>query len=134
MIETVRLSEKARTQLITLKRKTGLQNWNVLCRWAFCLSLAEDSVPPEEDIPSDSSVEMTWKVFTGGAEEVYWGLLLVRAKRDGIPLEKDRLNRYFRLHLHRGISYLNGSLALKGIADLARLALLRAGRLATAGT
>ena len=41
MIETVRISEKGKTQLITLKRRTGIQNWNVLCRWAFCISLKE---------------------------------------------------------------------------------------------
>ena len=122
MIETVRLSEKAKTQLSTLKRKTGIQNWNVLCRWGFCLSLAEKSVPPEETIPSDSSVEMTWKTFTGGREEIYWGLLLVRARRDGIRLEREALGRYFRLHLHRGISYLNGSPSLRTIDSLARLA------------
>ncbi|WP_077953634.1 DndE family protein [Salmonella enterica] len=49
-IEHVRLSEKAKQQLITLKRRTGIDNWNVLCRWAFCLSLAEKAVPPHEDI------------------------------------------------------------------------------------
>ena len=125
MIETVRLSEKGRNQLTNLKRKTGIQNWNVLCRWAFCLSLAEKSVPPEETIPSDSSVEMTWKTFTGGREEIYWGLLLVRARRDGIPMEREALGKYFRLHLHRGISYLNGSASLRKIDDLARLALAR---------
>ena len=78
-IETVRLSEKAKMQLITMKRRTGIANWNVLCRWAFCLSIKQLTRPPEEAIPSDSSVEMTWKTFTGGAEDVYWGLLLIRA-------------------------------------------------------
>ncbi|EAX0453961.1 DUF1832 domain-containing protein, partial [Salmonella enterica] len=55
-IEHVRLSEKAKQQLITLKRRTGIDNWNVLCRWAFCLSLAEKAVPPHEDIITDSSI------------------------------------------------------------------------------
>ncbi|WP_435947067.1 DndE family protein [Dryocola sp. BD586] len=32
-IDNVRLSEKAKQQLITLKRRTGIENWNVLCRW-----------------------------------------------------------------------------------------------------
>lgn len=45
MIETVRVSEKAKVQLITLKRRTGIQNWNVLCRWALCSSLAESLNP-----------------------------------------------------------------------------------------
>lgn len=127
MIETVRVSEKARIQLVTLKRRTGIQNWNALCRWAFCLSLSESSVPPQEEIPSDSSVEMSWRVFTGGAEAVYWGLLLMRARHDGVSFDKDRLLEYFRLHLHRGISYLNGNPRLKGIADLVRLPLTRKG-------
>ena len=59
MIETVRISEKGKIQLITLKRRTGIQNWNVLCRWAFCLSLKEQKEPAAEDIPADSSIEMT---------------------------------------------------------------------------
>jgi len=34
-------------------------------------------------------------------------LLMYRAKKDQIKIEKDELNNYFKLHLHRGISYLN---------------------------
>jgi DNA sulfur modification protein DndE len=109
MIETVKVSEKAKVQLITLKRRTGIQNWNVICRWAFCMSLAEKSAPPNEDVVADSSVEMTWKTFTGGKEDLYTGLLLLRAKRDGIQFDEAKINNYFKLHLHRGISYLNGS-------------------------
>ena len=107
MIETIRLSEQARTQLMTMKRRTGIQNWNVLCRWGFCLSLAEPSLPPDENIPSDSSVEMSWKTFAGRMEHVYWALLVTRARKDHVDLTDERLNSYFRLHLHRGISYLH---------------------------
>jgi DNA sulfur modification protein DndE len=122
MIETVRVSEKAKIQLITLKRRTNIQNWNVLCRWAFCISLSEKSEPPDEDIPADSSIEMTWKTFAGGYEEVYHALLKIRANKAGVPLERDALIRYFRLHLHRGISYLSGNPKLLKIEDLIRLA------------
>lgn len=107
MIETVKVSEKARIQLITLKKRTGIQNWNVLCRWAFCLSLKEETPLPNETIVTDSSVEMTWRTFTGGDENLYFNLLMYRAKKDQIKIEKDELNNYFKLHLHRGISYLN---------------------------
>lgn len=120
MIETVKLSDRARTQLITLKRRTGIQQWNVLCRWALCVSLAERSVPPDEDIPSDSSVEMTWRVFTGGQERVYWALIVQRARADRIPQTKETINRYLRLHLHRGISYLAGNRSLQDIDELIR--------------
>src|SRR4051794_7276791 len=103
LIENIRLSERAKTQLTTMKRRTGIQHWNVLCRWAYFLSLAQESLPPDENIPSDSSVEMTWKTFSGGSEDLYLGLLLVRAEQDGVPIEKAALSHYFRLHLHRGI-------------------------------
>jgi DNA sulfur modification protein DndE len=122
MIETVRVSEKAKIQLITLKRRTGIQNWNVLCRWALCASLAEKSEPPYEEIPSDSSIEMAWKTFSGGEEELYLALIQLRATKSGLHLERDSLNRYFRLHLHRGISYLVGNPKMNKIEDLIRLA------------
>ena len=106
-IEHIRLSQQAKDQLITLKRNTGIVNWNVLCRWAFCVSLAEPSPPPEANIPADSNVEMSWRVFAGvGIEGVYWALLVQRCEMNGLPREDGVLAEQFRLHLHRGISYL----------------------------
>jgi DNA sulfur modification protein DndE len=122
-IETIRLSEKAKTQLVTMKRRTGITNWNILCRWAFCMSINQATRPPDEAIPADSSIEMTWKTFCGGAEDVYWGMLLVRAEQDGISAKKEALSHYFRLHLHRGISYLTGSNGPTDLPQLISLAL-----------
>ena len=120
MIETIRLSDRARSQLLTMKRRTGIQNWNVLCRWAFCLSLAEKSAPPHENIPSDSPVEMSWKTFAGRHEDVYWALLVARAQQDGVDLNDESLNAHFRLHLHRGISYLQNRVT-DGVDELLRM-------------
>jgi DNA sulfur modification protein DndE len=122
MIENVRVSEKAKIQLITLKRRTGIQNWNVLCRWALCASLKEKSEPPKEDLGADSSIEMTWKTFSGGQDQVYLALIQQRATAMGVPLEKGPLYQYFRIHMHRGISYLVGNPSLQSIEDLVRLA------------
>ena len=120
MIETIRLSEKAKTQLIVLKRKTKIEHWNVLCRWAFCVSMAEPAKPPTEDIPSDSSVEMSWRTFAGSHDELYRALLITRAKQDGVSTERNTLLHYFRLHLHRGISYLSSG-RVNTIGDLVGL-------------
>ena len=120
MIETIRLSERAKQQLITLKRYTRIQHWNVLCRWAFCLSMKESSAPPEEEIPADGAVEMTWRTFGGSNEWLYWTMLVVRARSDGIEPSEAALAKYFRLHLHRGISYL-ASAQLRSIRDLLQL-------------
>jgi DNA sulfur modification protein DndE len=124
IIENIRLSAKARDQLITLKRRTGIVNWNVLCRWALCLSLAERSKPPKSKIIGDSQVEMSWKTFGGAYADVYDGLFRLRSIQDGIDIADSReLGEYFRLHLHRGISYLVGlpdSKDIRGLLGLAK--------------
>lgn len=107
-IETVRLSEKAKGQLITVKKNTKIDNWNVLCRWAFMLSLKEESIPPHEDIITNSNVEMTWKVFGGEFSDIYLATLRQRIKVDFGEIDEDKVNYHFKLHLHRGISYLLG--------------------------
>jgi len=117
-LEHVKVSEKARDQLIKLKRITGIQHWNVLCRWAFCLSLAESSAPSPSKIPTDSTVDMTWKVFGGAYDELYLGLLKQRCERDGLGSSDEVLATQFRLHLHRGIAHLASDKRLKSIADL----------------
>lgn len=108
-IDTIKLSEKQKQQLIRLKTKTDIENWNVLCRWALCMSLAEESVPPMEDIPSDSNVEMSWKVFAGEYAEVYLAVLRQTYEKQKAHLTDVLFNDFFKLHLNRGISFLNQS-------------------------
>lgn len=126
-LEHIRLSQQAKDQLIALKRRTGIKNWNVLCRWAFCASLAENSEPPDADIPADSSVEMTWKIFGGEHGDLYFALLKQRFHENGRKVTDERLAREFRLHLHRGIGYLFGDRSIQTIDDLVVRAVARAG-------
>ena len=122
-VSTIRLSVTAREQLITLKRHTGIRQWNVLCRWAFTTSLAELSMPPRQLHPADSNVEMTWKVFGGTHEAVYAALLVERCIADGLPVTEEVLAEQFRLHPHRGIAYLVGSRESRSIEGLVQRAL-----------
>ncbi|HEX5273060.1 MAG TPA: DNA sulfur modification protein DndE [Gemmataceae bacterium] len=121
-IKQIRLSAQAKEQLIRLKTRTGVGQWNVLCRWAFCLSLRQPSPPTPVEVPADSNVEMSWQVFAGEADELYLSLLKERCARDGLGTGDDALARQFRLHLHRGISYLATPHLIRSLADLARLA------------
>ncbi|MDH7810038.1 MULTISPECIES: DNA sulfur modification protein DndE [unclassified Rhizobium] len=121
-IDHIRLSKQAREQLIRLKRHTGIEHWNILCRWAFCRSLAEKSVPPPAKIPADSNVEMSWRVFGGRHADLYFALLKQRCVVDGIPINDDELAIQFRLHLHRGIAYLANDRKLRDISSLIALA------------
>jgi len=121
-IKQVRLSTQAKDQLIRLKMRTGIAHWNVLCRWAFCLSLRQPTPPAALDIPSDSNVEMSWHVFGGDAHELYVALLKERCIQDGMGTADEVLARQFRLHLHRGISYLATPHTIRSISDLVKLA------------
>jgi len=118
LIENVHLSQKAKDQLIKLKRITGIQNWNILCRWAFCASIADKTIPPFINIPNENAVEMTWKVFGGQHHEIYTALLKERCKRDGLPLDKISLTQQLRLHLHRGIGQLAENIAPKRLEGI----------------
>jgi DNA sulfur modification protein DndE len=122
-IDHIRLSQQAKDQLIKLKRVTGIEHWNVLCRWAFCVSLAERSVPPASRIPADSNVEMSWRVFGGRYSDIYLALIKERCLRDELEIDPETLAQQFRLHLHRGISYISGNKSLRKIDDLIELAL-----------
>lgn len=117
-LEHIRLSTQAKEQLIRLKRTTGVKNWNVLCRWAFCVSLADTTKPVDKRIPTDSSVEMSWKVFGGTYQDIYLALLKQRCKQDDIKISPDTLAQQFKLHLHRGITQLAGDRSVKTIANL----------------
>lgn len=127
MIAHVRVSETGRNQLLTLKRRTGIQHWNVLCRWALCRSLAEPSMPPKITAGPDSNVEMTWRVFAGDLGDTFQALVRYRCHQDGVPLDEETVAQQFRLHLHRGIGYLVGDAQVSSAAGLARLGLGSAG-------
>ena len=120
-IRQIRLSSQAKEQLIRLKMGTGITQWNILCRWAFCLSLREPTPPTPIEVPADSNVEMSWHVFGGEQHEIYSALLRQRCVRDGLNTSPETLNRQFRLHLHRGIGYLATPNAIRSIRDLVSL-------------
>ena len=121
MIKHIRVSSQARDQLIRMKSKTGIGQWNVLCRWALAMSLRELTPPTVVEIPADSNVEMSWQVFGGEYGELYWAIVKARCFRDGLGTEESTVAQQFRLHLHRGIGYLATPNAIRSIRDLLAL-------------
>jgi DNA sulfur modification protein DndE len=124
-IDRIRLSQTAKERLIKLKRITKIDNWNILCRWGFCRSLAEPSIPSPVPIPADSNVEMSWQVFGGEIADALLIALKQRVYNDGLETDKETLAQQFRLHLHRGIGYLAGDPNLKKIEDLIALTVIK---------
>ncbi len=117
-LDRIRISQKAKDQLIRLKRYTKIEQWNILCRWAFCLSLADESKTSHTPIQEYSNVEMSWRIFGGELSDILIIALKQRCHNDGLETDKETLANQFRIHLHRGIGYLAGNPNIKKIEDL----------------
>ena len=106
MIERVKLSAVAKQQLITLKRRTGIDHYNVICRHALCISLANDARAAVENIQFSNGLEIDWEVMAGNAAETYLNLLIIRSITDEGNSETATVRQTLTTHVHRGLSYL----------------------------
>jgi DNA sulfur modification protein DndE len=114
-VDPVRVSARGREQLIKLKRQTGIEHWNVLCRWALCCSLREKSPPPKYALTSEGGVEIAWKVFGGEIGDTLALVVYQRAHQHGVSKEPEALAQYLRAHLERGLGYLASEREIKEI-------------------
>lgn len=106
MMERIKLNATARNQLATLKRRTGLEHNNAICRHALCISLANPSVPPEESFSFNGGIEIDWRTLTGGEDALYYNLLAIRLHSERRHVTVDLIRQTLVLHVHRGLSYL----------------------------
>lgn len=122
IIKQVRLSQQAKDHLSRLKSKTGIKNWNILCRWALVYSLSEKTLPTDLPLAADSNLEMSWLTFGGEYYEIYEALVKAWCIRMDLPTDDHTIAKYFRLNLERGIAHLCGTGFIKSIDDLLNLA------------
>lgn len=105
-MERIKLTSVARSQLVTIKRRTGIEHNNAICRHALCISLANPSIPPGESFSFSGGLEIDWRTFTGGQDALYHNLLVVRLLSEGKRVTEELVRQTCLLHLHRGLSYL----------------------------
>lgn len=122
IIDNIRLGQQSRDQLIRLKRITGIDNWNVLCRWALCLSLADKNLPPRLKSSGETAVDISWRTFAGEQADVYVALLVQRAHDDARPADREVLSELARAHIVRGIGFLTARRQMTSIGDLLEIA------------
>ena len=120
-IKQIKLPTQSKDRLSRLKGRTGIQHWNVLCRWALCFSLSESTIPTDFELPADSNLEMSWLTFAGENHEIYEALIRAWCIQNSLSTDDETLNKYFKLHLNRGISYLAGTGVIRNIDDLVSL-------------
>lgn len=121
IVKQIRLSNRAKERLSRLKGKTGIKNWNVLCRWAYCYSLKENTIPTPENIDADSNVEMSWYTFAGEYSDLYEALIIAWCKKMDISTDNETMAKYIKMHIERGILYLSGTNFIRELDDLLRL-------------
>lgn len=115
-VEHVRVSAKGKEILIKIKRNTGLEHWNEICRIALCRSLANLTTPVKIDKAGESTIDIEWKTFAGQYQNELSGLIVIRAQKEGINIyDKEELASYFRAHLERGIT---GMQNIKSLSSL----------------
>ena len=105
-MERIKLNAAARSQLVTLKRRTGIEHNNAICRHALCISLANPSIPPDETFNFGGGIEIDWRTLTGGQDALYHNLLAVRLLSEGKRVTEEAIRQTFVQHVHRGLSYL----------------------------
>lgn len=106
--ESYRVPEKTRELLIQIKRKTQVEHWNVLCRWSFCLSVAQSTNVSSQsyDLSEESSTEIQWRTLFGEEDSIYCALIRYISRKENIRTES-KILPFCKLHIHRGAMIMN---------------------------
>lgn len=119
-LDRVKLTIGERTLLSRLKNPTGIDNWNIFARWAFCYSIGKGSEINLNEQDGEYGVEMSWVVFSGKNFKLYQDLLTQECERLELKLTKSNLNKVLRAHLRNGIKQIfTQTKSLDDLIDLA---------------
>ena len=118
-IDLLRTSANVRNSLTRIKTITGIPNWNIICRWAFCLSLKQTSLPREVDEKLDG-IEIDYDILVGKNKSIYTQLLINNLVTHKVEIDKKNLTKYLYAHVNRGVNIIYTN-KLKDISDLFKL-------------
>ena len=119
-LDRVRLTISERSLLSKLKSRTGIDNWNIFARWAFCYSIGKASEINLNEEDGEYGVEMSWVVFSGKNYKIYQDLLSQECGRLKLEPTKTNLNKVLRAHLRNGVKQIFTQ--TKSLDDLFELA------------
>ena len=115
-IDILRTSSNVKSSLTRIKTITGISNWNIICRWAFCLSLKQTSLPREVEEKLDG-VEIDYDTLVGKNKSIYTQLLINNLVTHNVALDKKNLTKYLYAHVNRGVNIIYTN-KLKDISEL----------------
>ena len=115
-IDQLRTSTSLKNLLTRIKGITSIQNWNVLCRWGFCFSIKQSTLPRMVDEKLDG-VEIDYDVLVGKNKIIYTQLLINNLRKNNIEINKENLTKHLYAHVNRGINIIY-NIKMKSIKDL----------------
>lgn len=115
LIDVVRLSQSDKDSLIKIKRKTGVDSWNVLCRWSLTIALAQSNAVYTKTLEKRDSIEIKWDTFAGKYEPFYLGLLQICYLKYTRRHSELSPNEFFHSALSKGISILFRKVSQLGV-------------------
>ena len=115
-LEALKTTTNIKNVLSSIKRVTGIEYWNVICRWALCISLKQKSLPRLVEEKLDG-VEIDYDVFVGKNNSIYTQLLINNLMKHNIEITKSNMYKYLYAHVNRGVSILYNK-KMKSIKDL----------------
>ena len=101
LIERVRLTAAAKQQLSTLKRRTGIEHYNVIGRHALCASLANKTKVPNEALQYSGGLEIDWKTFAGDSKATFPHILIMSSLADEGEVPPAAVRKTHHAHVHR---------------------------------
>ena len=121
-IDILRTSSNVKSSLTRIKTITGISNWNIICRWALCLSLKQTSLPREVEEKLDG-VEIDYDTLVGKNKSIYTQLLINNLVAHNVAVEKKNLTKYLYAHVNRGVNiiYTNKLKDILGLFNLNKL-------------
>ena len=118
-IDILRTSSNVKSSLTRIKTITGISNWNIICRWALCLSLKQTSLPREVEEKLDG-VEIDYDTLVGKNKSIYTQLLINNLVVHNVSVDKKNLTKYLYAHVNRGVNIIYTN-KLKDISGLFKL-------------
>lgn len=105
-IDAVRLSASEKDLLSRIKRKTSIESWNVLCRWALAVGLSSNLKNLSKSPDKRDAVEIRWDTFAGRWSELISASIRVAHRKYADLDQPIPLGEFFQMVMAKGIRIL----------------------------
>ena len=138
-LRSFRFSKETKLQLNRLRRRTGIGTYNVLCRWALCYSLANQTSadltnrklkPTAKEnadfnnetrgtfLQNEVALEIDWRTLGGQYREVIVATIKQHCIEKGLGVDLKNVQNQVKSHIESGIKQLVSLDTLKKIEDM----------------